>query len=188
MARGGCQRAYHHLMERHRAAIYHLMYRMTHNHTDAEDLTLEAFGKAFTRLDSYQPRFAFSTWLYRIAVNNCIDYVRRRRFDCCSIDEPIQSGTTTEYADLLPHYSLNPEEEVIRGQRIFLMRSLLDKLSDKYRTMIELRYFDELSYGEIAERLQLPLGTVKAQLFRAKEILAEMLRGPGTQAWLDIRA
>ncbi|MCB0609694.1 MAG: sigma-70 family RNA polymerase sigma factor, partial [Lewinella sp.] len=90
-----------------------------------------------------------------------------------------------DYAASLDAEVRNPEEEIIRRQRLKLMRSLMDQLNEKYRVMIELRYFDELSYEEIAAELDLPLGTVKAQLFRAKEMLYELLQRPGASAYLD---
>lgn len=183
----GCQRAYASLMDRHRMPIYHLMYRMTKDREDATDLTMEAFGKAFTRLQSYVPNYAFSTWLYKIAINNCIDFVRKKRLTMLSIDTAVQDDGGCDFADLLRTTNLNPEELVIRQQRILLMRNLLDRLSDKYRRMIELRFFEELTYEEIAQKLEIPLGTVKAQLFRAKELLADMLRQPGVKAYLDVR-
>ncbi len=186
-ARGGDQRAYTRLMERHKSAIYHLMYRMTNDREDASDLTMEAFGKAFTRLNSYVPNYAFSTWLYKIAVNNCIDHTRKKRLPVLSIDQPMQAEGEQDFADLLMAGCLNPEESVIRQQRILLMRNLMNRLSPKYRRMIELRFFEELSYEEIANELEIPLGTVKAQLFRAKELLADMLAKPGITAYLDRR-
>ncbi len=186
-AKGGCQQAYAQLMERHQSSIYHLMLRMTNDREDAHDLTLEAFGKAFTRLGSYVPHYAFSTWLYKIAVNNCIDFVRKKRLTILSIDEPLDANSDQDFTNTLRAGGLNPEEAVIRQQRIGLMRQVLYSLSDKYRTMIELRYFRELSYEEIAAELNIPLGTVKAQLFRAKELLSDLLCRPGASAYLEHR-
>ena len=186
-AKAGCQQSYAQLMERHRSSIFHMMLRMTNDREDAHDLTIEAFGKAFTRMSSYVPNYAFSTWLYKIAVNNCIDFVRKKRLTILSIDETLDPESQQDYSDTLVAYGLNPEEEVIREQRIGLMRQLLERLSDKYRTMIELRYFRELSYEEIANELEIPLGTVKAQLFRAKELLSDLLHRPGAAAYIDIR-
>ncbi|RMF03239.1 MAG: sigma-70 family RNA polymerase sigma factor [Bacteroidetes bacterium] len=184
-AKAGSEQAYSQLMERHRASIYHLMLRMTNDREDAHDLTLEAFGKAFTRMGSYVPNYAFSTWLYKIAVNNCIDFVRKKRLQTLSIDEPMDGDQAQDYSNLLCANTLNPEEAIIRDQRIGLMRQVLTRLSDKYRVMIEMRFFRELSYEEIAQELNIPLGTVKAQLFRAKELLYDLLQRPGASAYLD---
>ncbi len=185
-AKNGCQQSYTLLMERHKSSIYHLMLRMTSDREDAYDLTMEAFGKAFTRMGSYVPNYAFSTWLYKIAVNNCIDHVRKKRLTVLSIDERMDEESQQDYSSTLHSTGLNPEEAVIREQRIGLMRQVLGRLSEKYRIMIELRYFQELSYDEIATELDIPLGTVKAQLFRAKELLLDLLSRPGASAYLEV--
>ncbi|MCB0552875.1 MAG: sigma-70 family RNA polymerase sigma factor [Phaeodactylibacter sp.] len=183
----GDQKAYAILMDRYRNPIYHMMLKMVNNNRDdADDLTIEAFGKAFSKLSSYVPRYAFSTWLFRIAINNGIDYIRKKRLNLYSIDEPIDGESSSDYSSHLKASTLNPEEEIIRTQRIQLMRQLLSQLNGKYRLMIELRYFEELSYEEIAEELDIPLGTVKAQLFRAKEMLANMLTQPGASAYVEV--
>lgn len=181
----GNQRAYETLMNRYRTPIYHMMLKMVNNREDADDLTIEAFGKAFSKLSSYVPRYAFSTWLFRIAINNGIDHIRRKRLQILSIDEPMDGDNSGDYSSNIPSYTLNPEQEIIRNQRLGLMRELLGHLSQKYRLMIELRYFEEMSYEEISTELDIPLGTVKAQLFRAKEVLSNLLNQPGAGAYID---
>ncbi len=177
----GDQKAYEQLMNRHRGSIFHQMYKMTGNTEDAHDLTIEAFGKAFVKLPSYEPRFAFSTWLYKIASNNCIDFIRKKKINAYSIDVPYEVDGNQHFASNLPCETPNPEEKVIREQRRSMTRRLVARLGDKYRQMIELRYFEEMSYQEISAELDLPLGTVKAQLFRAKEILHELLEQSTTR-------
>ncbi len=169
------QLAYAELLDRYRDSIYHTMYKMVHNHDDAEDLTIEAFGKAFRKLYTYTPNFAFSTWLFKIATNNGIDFLRKKRLKMLSIDDPLEKNGDQDFSNNLKSSSLDPEERYIRQQRKHIMRTLLNKLTDKYRIMIELRFFAELSYQEIADELKLPIGTVKAQLFRAKELLYDVL-------------
>ena len=181
----GSQAAYTKLMNRYRNSIFHMMLKMVNNREDADDLTLEAFGKAFNKLPSYAPRYAFSTWLFKIAINNCIDHIRKKRIVMLSIDDPIEPNSDHDYSSNIKAYGLNPEEGLVRKQRLKLMRAVLSQLSTKYRLMIELRYFEELSYDEIAKELDIPLGTVKAQLFRAKEILAGILQQPGAAAYLE---
>lgn len=181
----GEQKAYTILLERYRNSIFHMMLKMVNNREDADDLTLEAFGKAFNKLPSYAPRYAFSTWLFKIAINNCIDYIRKKRLNLLSIDDPIEPNSDHDYSSNIRSSNLDPEECFIRQQRLKLMRTVLSKLSLKYRLMIELRFFEELSYDEIAKELDIPLGTVKAQLFRAKEILYNLLQSPGAQAYLE---
>ncbi len=170
------QLAYAALMERYKDSIYHTMLKMVHNHDNAEDLTIEAFGKAFRKLHTYVPNYAFSTWLFKIATNNGIDFIRKKRIKMLSIDEPISKKGVQDFTNTIKSKALDPEERYIRQQRNKIMRNLLSKLSDKYKIMIELRFFEELSYQEIADKLQLPLGTVKAQLFRAKELLYDILK------------
>ncbi len=182
----GDQKAYADLLERYRPAVYSTIMKMVNNREDADDLTIEAFGKAFLKLPSYAPRYAFSTWLFKIAINNCIDHIRKKRIQALSIDETLNPDSDNDYKTILRGNILDPEEKFIRDQRIQLMRKTLSKLSPKYRTMIELRYFEELSYEEIAVELSIPLGTVKAQLFRAKELMFEHLNSPAAMACLEI--
>ncbi len=168
------QQAYECLLNQYRDAVYFLMLRMTRNHDDAEDLTMEAFGKAFSKLHQYTPEYGFSTWLFRIAANNAIDFKRRMRIKQVSMEgaSDSSSGSINYIADKDP----DPENKLILDQQVKLMRQLIGKLRPRYRSLIELRYFDELSYEEIAQRLGLPLGTVKAQLFRAREFLLQFVR------------
>lgn len=182
----GDQKAYGLLMSRYRQSVFHAILKMVHNREDAEDLTLEAFGKAFNKLSSYTPNFAFSTWLFKIAVNNCIDYMRKKRLHTLSLDEPIESGSKQDFSELARSNTRDPEAEMIREQRVEVLRNLINGLNDKYRLMVELRYYEQLSYEEIASELSIPLGTVKAQLFRAKELISAQLRRPGAEAFVDL--
>lgn len=170
------QKAYAELMERYREPIYFMLLKMVNNKDDAEDLTIEAFGKAFRRMHQYTPQFAFSTWLFKIATNNCIDYIRKKRIKAISIDQ----GFSTEDGDTIEisvkDAVLDPAEAMQKEERIKKMREIVDKLKPRYRRLVEMRYFDELAYEEIAEELNLPLGTVKAQLFRAREFLFQMMQ------------
>ncbi len=182
---GGEQQAYAALLERYRPSVYNHLFKMVRNHDDAEDLTLEAFGKAFNKLSTYAPHFAFSTWLFKIAVNNCIDHIRKKRLHFMSIDQPIEPSGDRDYTGFLKARARNPEEEIIRRQRLQMVRYMVGQLSTKYRHMIELRYYEELSYEEIATELNIPLGTVKAQLFRAKEMLFNLMKNNGGISYLD---
>lgn len=175
-AKEGNQMAFAELMEKYRDSIYFMMFKMVKNEDDADDLTIEAFGKAFSRLDQYSPGYAFSTWLFKIASNNCIDFIRKKRIRLTSMDH----GYTNDDGEYVSFDASadghNPEEAIIHSQKVVLMRELVTKLKPRYRQLVELRYFDELSYEEISERLELPLGTVKAQLFRARDFLANMIQ------------
>ncbi len=173
LAVDGDQKAYAELMDRYRDAIYFMLLKMVNNPIDAEDLTIEAFGKAFKNIGQYTPNYAFSTWLFKIATNNCIDHIRKKRGNLISID---QNDDETENAPLsIQSTAPDPEEDLIKKQKEVLMRDVVTQLKPRYRHLIELRYFKEYSYEEIATEMDLPLGTVKAQLFRARELLFNIL-------------
>jgi RNA polymerase sigma-70 factor (ECF subfamily) len=168
--------AYADLMGNYRDSIYFMLLKMTNNKDDAEDLTIEAFGKAFKKLEQYTPNYAFSTWLFKIASNNCIDFIRKKKHHLISLDKEFQDEAGTELAQRIPSEVLDPEEELIKSQKIKIMREVVDKLKPHYRILIELRYFKEYSYEEIAQELNLPLGTVKAKLFRARDFLFNIVQ------------
>lgn len=174
-ALNGDQLAYGNLMDRYRDSIYFMMIKMVKNPDDADDLTIEAFGKAFSRLDQYSPSFAFSTWLFKIASNNCIDFIRKKRVQLTSMDNGILTNEGERIQIDVKSLNPDPEESIMQGQRVMHMRHLVSKLKPKYRELVEKRYFEELSYEEIADEMNLPLGTVKAQLFRARDFLATMI-------------
>jgi|ERR1019366_2264901 RNA polymerase sigma-70 factor (ECF subfamily) len=173
----GDQKAYAELMGRYRDSIYFMLLKMVSNKDDADDLTIEAFGKAFKRLEQYTPTFAFSTWLFKIASNNCIDFIRRKKMVTFSIDRTFENEEGGKMSIDIKANDLNPEEDMVKKQKVKLMHDVVNKLKPRYRTLVELRYFDELSYEEIADKLELPIGTVKAQLFRAREFLAIIMKG-----------
>lgn len=172
----GDQRAYAELMVRYRDSIYYMLLKMVNNKDDADDLTIEAFGKAFKRLHQYTPNYAFSTWLFKIATNNCIDFIRRKKTNTFSIDKTFENEEGSEMSLDLKSETLDPEENVMKKEKIKLMHDVVEKLKPRYRVLVELRYFEELSYEEISQKLELPIGTVKAQLFRARELLLNVLR------------
>jgi RNA polymerase sigma factor (sigma-70 family) len=172
----GDQKAFAELMQRYRDSVYFMLLKMVNNKDDADDLTIEAFGKAFKRLSQYTPNFAFSTWLFKIATNNCIDHIRKKKNNTFSIDKPFQDDEGGEMTMDLRSEQLDPEEKVMKKQKVMLMHEVVEKLKPRYKMLIEMRYFEELSYEEIAEKLELPLGTVKAQLFRAREFLQNILK------------
>jgi RNA polymerase sigma-70 factor (ECF subfamily) len=175
LAKKGNQAAFASLMDRYRDSIYFMMLKMVKNSDDAEDLTIEAFGKAFNRIDQYSPSFAFSTWLFKIASNNCIDFIRKKRIHVLSMDQGIATSDGGSMRIDAKAQVNNPEESMMHDQKVIHMRLLVSKLKPRYRQLVEKRYFEELSYEEIASELNLPLGTVKAQLFRARDFLAGMM-------------
>jgi len=181
-AQQGNQAAFAELMGRYREAIYYMILKMINNTSDAEDLTIEAFGKAFRNIDQYSPSFAFSTWLFKIASNNCIDFLRKKKtrqlsiFNTSGANGNAGSGINEETSLSIQSDLLDPEESLIMEQKKILLRELVENLKPRYRQLVDLRYFQEYSYEEIAEELELPIGTVKAQLFRARELLFGILK------------
>ncbi|MCF0190210.1 MAG: sigma-70 family RNA polymerase sigma factor [Marinilabiliaceae bacterium] len=174
----GDQKAYAELLARYRDSIYFMLLKMVNNKSDAEDLTIEAFGKAFKNIRQYSPNYAFSTWLFKIASNNGIDFLRKKKGFIVSIDgddDKEDSKPMTICDD-----GLDPAEAMVKSQIADLVRTVVQKLKPRYRTLVEMRYFQELSYEEIAEQLELPLGTVKAQLFRSRELLFNILKNTET--------
>jgi RNA polymerase sigma-70 factor (ECF subfamily) len=172
----GDQRAYADLMRFYKEPVYMMLLRMTHNPTDADDLTIETFGKAFCQLHTYTPTNTFATWLFAIASNSGIDYIRRRRLEMVSLNAMSVRDADDAFEYPLPSEDANPEEALIATQRGELLREVVGQLKPRYRTIVRMRYFEELSYDEIAERLKLPLGTVKIQLRRARMLLAQILQ------------
>lgn len=166
------QKAYAELLHRYKESVFFMMLKMCNNKDDAEDLTIEAFGRAFKKLDQYSPSFAFSTWLFKIASNNAIDFLRKKKQkNAVSLDNRQDNADSMDYSYSIKSPSLDPEESFIRKQKLDNVRILVDNLKPKYKEMIELFYFQELSHEEISQRLNLPIGTIKAQLFRARDLL-----------------
>ncbi|MFC2085873.1 sigma-70 family RNA polymerase sigma factor [Bacteroidota bacterium] len=171
----GRQAAFSELMEKYRNPIHHHIYRMVRDKGQVEDLVQEIFIKAFSSLSSYSSNYAFSTWLYKIATNHTIDFLRRKKLSTLSIDQPMKTKDgELEYE--LPDTTYRPDRYVVEDQRRELIQEAIDSLPPKYYRVIVLRHQQERSYEEIAEELDLPLGTVKAHIFRARELLYKKLR------------
>ncbi|MBQ0159682.1 MAG: sigma-70 family RNA polymerase sigma factor [Bacteroidales bacterium] len=171
----GDQRAYADLMKFYRDPIYLMMLKMTRNPADADDLTIETFGNAFSQLDNYSPKHAFSTWLFAIASNKGIDFIRRRHMDTVSLSSISVNSEDEAYEYPLPSHDNNPEESMIGQQSGALLKDVVNQLPARYRTIVNMRYYDELSYDEIATKLNMPMGTVKIQLRRARQLLAQLI-------------
>ena len=170
------QQAFAELMDKYKDSIYYMLLKMVNNNDDAEDLTLEAFGKAFNRLNQYTPNFAFSTWLFKIATNNCIDFLRKKKKNVMSVDNRIPNNDGDDFMFEIKSEGMTPEQLAMNDQKIQLMRQYVKKLKPRYEILVEMRYFKEMSYDEISDELNLPLGTVKAQLFRAREFLYNIMK------------
>jgi RNA polymerase sigma-70 factor (ECF subfamily) len=172
----GDQKAYAELMSRYKDSIYYMLLKMVNNRDDAEDLTIEAFGKAFRNIRQYTPDYAFSTWLFKIATNNCIDFIRKKRKMMLSIDRGFENEEGQDVSLEVKSDGPAPDDVMMKKQKVMMMKDVVEKLKPRYRRLVELRYYQELSYEEISEELNLPLGTVKAQLFRAREFLYQIMK------------
>jgi RNA polymerase sigma-70 factor (ECF subfamily) len=172
----GDQKAYAELMKRYKKPLYHTILKMVRNVDDAEDLTIEAFAKAFKSLHKFKKDYTFSTWLFRIATNNCIDFIRKKKLETTSISSSFRDDNGDDVGMDIKDINLNPQEEAIKSQKVEIMQVIITKLPPKYQTLVNLRYFRELSYEEIADELSAPLGTVKAQLHRARELLYDLVK------------
>ncbi|SNS03644.1 RNA polymerase, sigma subunit, SigW [Belliella buryatensis] len=171
------QQAYAALMKRYKKAVYFMILKMIRDADDAEDLTMEAFAKAFKNLHKFKKDYTFSTWLFRIATNNTIDFIRKKKLKTMSLNTTLSDDGGNSVTIDVEDDENNPQDEFIKSQRIEMVRVFVDKLPAKYRKLVELRYFQELSYDEIAQELDKPLGTVKAQLHRSRELLFEIASG-----------
>jgi RNA polymerase sigma factor (sigma-70 family) len=182
-ARGGDQRAFAELVKRHRRGIERLIRPICRNSSsdEIEDLVQEALTKALTHLDSYSEEYAFSTWLYRIATNHAIDHLRRRRLSMFSISSMPGGGDSRgedDGKDLeLSDDSWVPDDVLLTSERTKLIEAAIEQLPENYKRIIKLRHNDDLEYDEIARKLNLPMGTVKVHLHRARAALGKLLEG-----------
>jgi RNA polymerase sigma-70 factor (ECF subfamily) len=172
---GGNEQAYTKLVDKYQRALHFHIRKMINDPEQIEDLVQETFVKAFDNLSSYNTNYAFSTWLYRIATNHTIDYLRKKKLQTLSIDEPL----TTKSGEMemqLPDESAVTDRDIIRKQRKKIVQHAIEDLPQKYRKVIQLRHMEEKSYKEISDILDKPLGTVKAHIFRAREMLYKALK------------
>ncbi len=170
----GDSKAYTELLTRYRDSVYYVLLRMVNNPSDAEDLTIEAFGKAFQNLTKYVPSHAFSTWLFRIATNNCIDFMRKKSQGPRLFDQ--NEGEENEMEATVASDMRAPDEVMMDKETAARLNRMVKSLKPRYRRLIELRYFEDYSYEDIANELSLPIGTVKARLFRAKVLILNMVQ------------
>jgi RNA polymerase sigma-70 factor (ECF subfamily) len=172
----GEQKAYAELVARHQNSVYHIVYRIVHDRELAADLVQETFMKAFSSLKMYRSEFRFSTWLYKIAANASIDHLRKKRIRALSLDNPLITDDG-EVGIEVPDLSYHPEEEMMRRERSISIDAAIESLPVKYKQVIVARHQEEKSYEEIAAELHVPVGTVKARIFRARELLKKRLKG-----------
>ncbi len=168
-ARQGDKSAFGKIIEAYQSPVFNLAYRMLNNANEAEEAAQEAFIRAYTRLDSYNPAHKFSTWLLSITSNYCIDLIRKRRAVLLSIDEPLPP-----HPALMSDRTASPESQAVQGEQEQMVQRLLQELPEDYRQAVVLRYWYELSYEEIAEMMETSVSAIKSRLFRARKQLAEV--------------
>ncbi len=174
-ALGGDQKAFEELARKHRPSVYHIVFKIVRDRETSDDLVQETFMKAFSSLASYRPEFKFSTWLYKIAANCSIDHLRKRRIQALSLERHLSDEDGHRPLDV-PDYSYNPERDLERKEQRFSIEEAIASLPAKYREVIIYRHKDDKSYEEIADLLGIPIGTVKARIFRARELLKKKLK------------
>lgn len=174
-ALAGDESAYQALVNKYQNALTRHILGMVRVPADVEDLVQECFIKAFSALTSYSTDYAFSTWLYKIATNHAIDYLRKKRLPTMSIDRPIQAKDGTLEFEL-PDVTFRPDKHIVEDEKKALLQRAIEALPPKYYRVIVMRHQQEKSYEEIASELDLPLGTVKAHIFRARALLYRELR------------
>lgn len=167
-ARKGNKEAFGRLIEAYQGPVFNLAYRMLSNADEAEQAAQEAFIRAWTRLDSYNPQHKFSTWLLSITSNYCIDLIRKRRKQLLSIDGPLPP-----HPALISEQAKGPEAQAAQGEQQAVVQALLDTLPEEYREAVVLRYWYDMSYDEIADVMKTTVSAIKSRLFRARRQLAD---------------
>lgn len=171
----GQQTAYQKLVEKYSNVVGLLIRKVIHNAGEIEDLKQEVFIKAFNSLHTFKREYAFSTWLFRIATNHAIDFLRKKQLLTYSMEDSLETqdgSRRQQFAAPVP----NPESKLIQKEATVQIQKAISRLPEKYRICIELRHREDKSYEEISEELNLPLGTIKARIFRAREILNRELK------------
>jgi RNA polymerase sigma-70 factor (ECF subfamily) len=177
-ARGGDQEAFRLLLREYQTPVFNLALRILRSREDAEDASQEVFVKVYNALHQYDPRYAFRSWIFRITHNLCIDYIRRRKMSTLSLDAPVAGPEGEMEWDLPDPDAIDPSEAASAGEEREMIERAIEKLGPTLRSAITLRHLEGLRYDEIAEILEIPLGTVKVRIFRAREMLAKFLSRP----------
>ncbi|BCB02031.1 RNA polymerase sigma factor SigW [Bacillus sp. KH172YL63] len=171
----GDQNAFAELVELYKDKVFQICYRMLGNRHEAEDIAQEAFIRAFVNIETFNQKRKFSTWLFRIATNLCIDRIRKKKPDYFLDAEVAGTEGLTMYSQVAADVQL-PEDEVENMELQETIQMEISKLPEKYRSVIVLKYIEELPLQEISEILDLPLGTVKTRVHRGREALRKQLR------------
>lgn len=171
----GDKEAFSKLQNKYKYIVSAIVRKVIRDEDDVDDLTQETFIKAYRAISTFNFDYAFSSWLYKIASNACIDFLRKKRYYTVSLSRPMYPNNPDYIFEVEDTNSL-PDIELIKSEKAEVVEAAIAALPEKYRTIINLRHSEELDYAEIAERLKLPLGTVKVNLFRARKMLGIALR------------
>ncbi|ASS73961.1 RNA polymerase sigma factor SigW [Tumebacillus algifaecis] len=174
-AQKGDRLAFAELVELYKDKLYNLGYRMLGNQQEAEDIAQEAFLRAYANLNKYNAQHKFSTWIYRIATNLCIDRIRKKKADY-SLDAEVDGVEGADMYSRLKAPGDTPEQEVMRREARQEVQDAIDALPENYRTAVILKYLHDLSLLEISEILEVPVSTVKTRIHRGREALRTSLR------------
>jgi RNA polymerase sigma-70 factor (ECF subfamily) len=171
----GDPRAFAVLVERYQRGLYNLAWRMVRDRETARDLTQDIFVRVHRSLNKYDPVYPFTSWIYRVGSNLCIDWIRKRKLDTVSLDAPVSVGDGETVTREIEDPTMDPARDAERSERGTRVAAALAKLPPNHRLVLELRHQRELSYDEIALALDVPLGTVKARIHRAREAFRKIL-------------
>jgi RNA polymerase sigma factor (sigma-70 family) len=166
------QMAFNYLLDKFWNDVYGFQLKRTENENDAEDITIQTFSKAFDKIATYNEGYEFKTWLFTISKNIHIDLLRKRK---SSIPNTVNKNNDDDFYDIIDE-SPSPEDELIKEQNLAKLLRDIKKLKPHYQEVINLRYFQELSYLEISDQLNEPINNVKVKLLRAKKLLAEIIK------------
>jgi RNA polymerase sigma-70 factor (ECF subfamily) len=177
LAKEGSEKAMAFLMERYRKSLLSMIFKMVHNQDDADDLAIETFAKAFRNLHRFEASFAFSTWLFKIGSNHTIDFLRQKRLRTSSLFRQLSDGKGEFFSIDVSSGERNPEQDLLRSQSHEILRDVIAQLPEKYEKLVQMKYFEELSIEEIQARTGQPVNTIKIQLFRARNLIQEIMEG-----------
>ncbi len=174
LARDGEREAFAELVNMYKGKLFHLAYRMLSNRQEAEDVVQDTFLRMYANLERYDPTHKFSTWIYRIATNLCIDRLRRKKA-AYSLDADMSEGEGLDGYSVLQSKDVSPEQEVILSERQLVVRRAMDALPVKYKSAMALKYYQDLSLQEISDILHIPVSTVKTRIHRGRDYLRRRL-------------
>jgi RNA polymerase sigma factor (sigma-70 family) len=174
----GDEKAFEELLRMYRSSVFSICLRMVRNSTIAEDIAQEVFIKVFSALNRYDPTFPFSSWINRITSNLCIDHLRREKERTISLDQPV-GGEDDDLLIQVPSREAGPDRRMESNEMMAALEEALGNLPEHYRIIVILRHQEQLSYEEIADTLGIPLGTVKARIHRARNIIMEHFERKG---------